>query len=114
VKTVADISKTPLRPDASAKQAFFRTAAARWPEDRRCWLSRGGETGLTVKSRERFQSNHESTRMNPNFGNSFTKGNEENKVSVLRTSLLPSLTSVQKNSSCELVSIRAYALFGIV
>jgi hypothetical protein len=30
------------------------------------------------------------------FGNSFTKGNEENKVSVLKTSLLPSLTSVQK------------------
>src|SRR6266700_3330934 len=30
------------------------------------------------------------------FGNSFTKGNEENKVSVLRTSSLPSLPSVPK------------------
>jgi hypothetical protein len=38
-----------------------------------------------------FLSEHE-------FGNSFTKGNKENNVSVPKTSSLPLLTSVQKKS----------------
>jgi hypothetical protein len=48
-----------LRPDwmPSAKQRSFRTAAARWREDRPYCVSREPES-LTVKSQERFAKLH--------------------------------------------------------
>ena len=47
-------------------------------------------------------------RVNTNLENSFTKGNEENKVSVLRTSFAAFVTFCSENSLCLLVSIRGY------